>query len=95
MNSHYSSGSGRRAGVVAVKMPAVVRLSKSRSVGGVVSRTSRLVLEFEGDPLGRRRGGDLSNDDDNNKDKNKKLVISLDEKSDKEMLEKPLVSISD
>lgn len=76
----------RRKPGVAVKMPTV-RLSKSRSMG--VLHSPRLVhyynkgyvVEFEG-KSNSTTGFDMS-----------KMVISLDEKSEKEMLEKPLVSI--
>ena len=76
----------RRKPGVAVKMPTV-RLSKSRSMG--VLHSPRLVhynnkgyvVEFEG-KSNSTTGFDTS-----------KMVISLDEKSEKEMLEKPLVSI--
>ncbi|KAK9994332.1 hypothetical protein SO802_024035 [Lithocarpus litseifolius] len=75
----------RKPGVV-MKMPTV-RLSKSRSMG--VLHSPRLVhyinkgyvVEFEG-KSNSTTGFDMS-----------KMVISLDEKSEKEMLEKPLVSI--
>ncbi|KAK7843994.1 serine/threonine-protein kinase-like protein At1g28390 [Quercus suber] len=76
----------RRKPGVAVKMPTV-RLSKSRSMG--VLHSPRLVhyhnkgyvVEFEG-KSNSTTGFDMS-----------KMVISLDEKSEKEMFEKPLVSI--
>ncbi|KAL5558543.1 hypothetical protein UlMin_034754 [Ulmus minor] len=76
---------GRRAGV-AVKMP-VVRLNKSRSMG--VLQTPRLVhnnkrsFVFE---FGRETR-DLAEIDVS------KFVISLDEKSEEKLLERPLVSI--
>ncbi|KAL5779830.1 hypothetical protein ACOSQ2_010567 [Xanthoceras sorbifolium] len=77
----------RRPGV-AVKMPAM-RLSKSRSMG--VLQSPRLVrcnnkgyvFEFEKSSDSREHAFDFS-----------KLLISLDEKSEKEMLEKPFVSSS-
>ncbi|KAK0575643.1 hypothetical protein LWI29_004392 [Acer saccharum] len=76
----------RRPGAgVAVKMP-VMRLSKSRSMG--VLQNPRLVrcnnkgYVFEFGKISDSRERDFS-----------KLMITLDDKSDKEMLEKPLVSL--
>lgn len=77
---------GRKAGFT-VKM-AAVKLSKSRSMGVLHSphfvhyNKRGFVFEF-----GREADSDLAKCDVS------KLVISLDEKSEKEMLEKPLVSI--
>ncbi|KAL4595370.1 hypothetical protein ACB092_12G086600 [Castanea dentata] len=76
----------RRKPGVAVKMP-MVRLSKSRSMGVLHSprlvhyNSKGYVVEFEG-KSNSTTGFDMS-----------KMVISMDEKSEKEMLEKPLVSI--
>lgn len=76
----------RRKPGVAVKMP-MVRLSKSRSMGVLHSprlvryNSKGYVVEFEG-KSNSTTGFDMS-----------KMAISLDEKSEKEMLEKPLVSI--
>ncbi|XP_062097141.1 serine/threonine-protein kinase-like protein At1g28390 [Humulus lupulus] len=90
VGDNNSGSCGVRRSGVAVKMaPAVVRLSKSRSLG--VSRSQqqsqrvvvqRFVLEFERDPSRSTTEFDMS-----------KLVISsLDDKSDRKILEEPLVT---
>ncbi|GMY06998.1 serine/threonine-protein kinase-like protein At1g28390 [Fagus crenata] len=72
---------------LAVKMP-VMRLSKSRSMGVLQSprlvhyNTKGYVVEFEEEAQVSNTGFDMS-----------KLLFNLDEKSEKEMLEKPLVSL--
>ncbi|KAF4356454.1 hypothetical protein CsatB_007691 [Cannabis sativa] len=84
-NSGPSAG-GRRSGVTVKMAPAVVRLSKSRSLGGSRSNSQeqqqqqrvvvqRYVLEFERDPSCSSTEFDMS-----------KLVISLDDNSDRKML---------
>jgi hypothetical protein len=72
---------------LAVKMP-VMRLSKSRSMGVLQSprlvhyNSKGYVVEFEEKAQVSNTGFDMS-----------KLLINLDEKSENEMLEKPLVSL--
>ncbi|KAK3231012.1 hypothetical protein Dsin_002893 [Dipteronia sinensis] len=85
VGSEYPTVKRRPGAGVAVKMP-VMRLSKSRSMG--VLQSPRLVrcnnkgYVFEFGKSSDSRDRDFS-----------KLMITLDDKSDKEMLEKPLVSL--
>ncbi|PON70512.1 Mitogen-activated protein kinase kinase kinase [Trema orientale] len=90
-------GGTRRSGVAVKVVPAVVRLSKSRSLG--VSRSQRVVLqrfvfEFERDPRpGPPQGPGPGPARSAKEFDMSKLVHGLDdEKSDKKLLEKPLVT---
>lgn len=94
--NHNQCGLIRRKPGVAVKVP-VERLSKSRSMGVLHSprlvrySSKGFVFEFGGNP--NPKPNPNPNPQSSTEIDMSKLVISLDEKSEKEMLERPLVSI--